>query len=341
MSHVTFPSILERLEAGELGPEGVRAAFDAMLDGAWSSVQIASFATALRLRGEDEDTLVAAASALRAAMSRVDHGLSAVLDTCGTGGDGAGTVNVSTAAAVLVASLGVPVAKHGNRSVSSRSGSADVLEALGLPLDVPPERQAGILAEVGIAFLLAPLHHPALRHASQARRELGIRTIFNALGPLANPARATHQLLGVYDDAIRGRMARALARLGVRRAWVVRSEDGLDELSPSAPTRVSALGEDGAVVERVVQPEDFGLPRAPLSSLAGGDPGENALALATLFRGEPHPATPAVLLNAAAALHVATGEPLPEAASRVGEAHREGRAATLFHAWKRAAEASR
>src|SRR5262249_55395431 len=160
-------------------------------------------------------------------------------DTCGTGGDGAHTLNVSTGAAIIVAACGVHVAKHGNRSVSSRCGSADVIDALGIPTDLPPAHQASILREAKIAFLMAPAHHPALRHAATARRELGIRTIFNALGPLVNPARTTHQLVGVYDDALRSVAARALGKLGVRRAWVVRSEDGLDEISPSAPTRVS------------------------------------------------------------------------------------------------------
>ena len=235
-----FGRVIARLLAREaVGAEDVRAAFDAILAGAWTPVQIGAFAVALRMAGETADVIVGAAEAMRAVMASVEHGLPIVVDTCGTGGDGAHTLNLSTAAAIVVAACGIPVAKHGNRSASSRCGSADVVEALGIPIDVPVERQGELLREVGIAFLFAPAHHPALRHVALARRELGMRTIFNALGPLANPARATHQLVGVYEDELRPIVARALGRLGTTRAWVVRSEDGLDEVSPSAPTRVS------------------------------------------------------------------------------------------------------
>ena len=335
----TFERLTRTPSAGGPEPEVVRDAFDAILAGEWTSVQIAAFAAALRMRGDTTETLGAAARSLRAAMTVVDHGLPETLDTCGTGGDGRGTVNVSTAAAVLVASLGVAVAKHGNRSVSSRSGSADVLEALGLPLDVPPLRQHELLREVSIAFLLAPAHHPALRHAAVARRELGVRTIFNALGPLVNPANVTAQLVGVYDDALRPKMAHALARLGVARAWVVRSLDGLDEISPEVSTRVSVLSPSGEVEEREISPDDFGIPRSSTSALTGGSPAENASMLMAIFRGENVPAVSAVVLNAAAALHVARGVPLREAAAVVAEAQRAGRGADLFVAWTRAAAA--
>src|SRR6185503_15930044 len=174
-------------------------------------------------------------------MIPVEHGLPRVLDTCGTGGDGLGTQNLSTGAAIIAAATGIPVAKHGNRAASSRSGSADVLEALGVPIDLPASDAAELLREAGIVFMLAPTHHPAMRHAGQARRELGIRTIFNCLGPLANPARATHQLIGAADHALRPVMAETLHALGTKRAWVVRSEDEFDEVSPSAPTRVTEL----------------------------------------------------------------------------------------------------
>lgn len=332
-----FAPLLAKLLAGPLGADEVRAAFDAILSGAWTPVQTGAFAVALRMRGETDEQIVAAAQAMRAAMSVVEHGLPVVLDTCGTGGDGAHTLNISSAAAIVVAACGVPVAKHGNRSISSRCGSADVVEAIGVPVDVPPERQHEVLHEAGIAFLFAPAHHPALKHAAQARRELGTRTIFNALGPLANPARATHQLLGVYDEALRAVAARALGKLGVRRAWVVRSEDGLDEVSPSAPTRVSELTEDGTVRERVVAPEDFGLPRVARSALAGGDAAQNAAALLAIVRGEAHPARDAVLLNAAAALAVATGTSLRESTQRAREAVEEGAAAAKLEAWRAAA----
>ncbi len=333
---VRFPDVFDRIERGTLGPDDVRAAFGAILAGAWTPVQIGAFATALRLRGVAPDAIVAAAEALLAVMDGVDHGLDEVVDTCGTGGDGAHTINVSTAAALVVAACGVHVAKHGNRSVSSRSGSADVIEALGIPTDVAPARQAAILREARIAFLMAPAHHPALRHAGSARRELGVRTIFNALGPLVNPARTTHQLVGVYEDALRPALAAALGKLGVRRAWVVRSEDGLDEISPAGPTRVSVL-DQGRVEERVVRPEDFGVDPLPLSSLAGGDASENAAAILAILDGAAHPATEAIVLNAAAALVVTRGTSPRDAANAARDAIRSGRARETLATWKAAA----
>ena len=305
----------------------VRAAFDAILSGAWTPVQVAGFAVALRMRGESAEVIAAAAEALRAVMVPVDHGLAVVVDTCGTGGDGLGTLNVSTAAA-LVSPSGVPVAKHGNRAVSSRAGSADVLEALGVALDVPPAAQAGILRATRIAFLFAPAHHPAMRHGGVARRELAVRTIFNALGPIANPARATHQLLGTYDDALRGVLASTLGALGSRHAWLVRGEDGLDEVSPFAPTRVAVLA-GGAVSERTVTPEDFGLPRSPPGALAGGDAAQNAVALRAILGGAEHPARDAVILNAAAALGWSRSVTTPRRSAGADE----GARARLWPAW--------
>jgi anthranilate phosphoribosyltransferase len=338
--HPTFADVFSRLERGALGADDVRAAFGAILAGAWTPVQIGAFAASLRLRGETADAIVAAAEALRSVMTAVDHGLDEVADTCGTGGDGAQTLNVSTGAALVLAACGVHVAKHGNRSVSSRCGSADVVEALGVPIDVDPSRQATILKEARIAFLMAPAHHPALRHAASARRELGVRTIFNALGPLVNPARTTHQLVGVYDDALRPIAAAALGKLGVRRAWVVRSEDGLDEISPAAPTRVSVL--DGSrVEERVVEPGDFGVERLPLSALAGGDAKDNADALAQILRGEPHPASEAIVLNAAAALVVVRGGSPRDAAAEARDAMASGRVTKTLEAWRAAARRER
>jgi anthranilate phosphoribosyltransferase len=336
-ARVSFPEIFALLERRALGPEGVRDAFVAILEGAWTPVQIGAFATALRLQGESAELIVAAAGALLAVMSGVDHGLDEIVDTCGTGGDGAHTLNVSTAAAIVVAACGPHVAKHGNRSVSSRCGSADVVAALGIPIDVDPTRQHEVLHAAKIAFLMAPAHHPALRHAAQARRELGLRTIFNALGPLVNPARATHQLVGVYDDALRPVMAAALGRLGVRRAWVVRSEDGLDELSPAAATHVSVL-EDGQVTERVVAPEDFGLPRGSLEGLRGGDAAENAAAIVALLEGDGHPALDAVVLNAAAALALVRGGDLRACAEEARAAIDAGRAKAALQGWQRAAQ---
>jgi anthranilate phosphoribosyltransferase len=339
---VEFPHVLARLlHQGPVGRDDIRAAFDAVLAGEWTPVQVGAFAVALRMRGETAEQIVAAAEAVRAAMTPVEHALPVVVDTCGTGGDGAHTLNLSSAAAIVVAACGYPVAKHGNRSVSSKSGSADVFEALGIPLDVPPHRQGDVLREAGIAFLFAPAHHPAWKHAGQARRELGVRTIFNALGPLANPARATHQLVGVYDDALRPVAAAALAQLGTKRAWVVRSEDGLDELSPSAPTRVSELGEGGEVRERVVTPEDFGLERVPREAVAGGDAQANAQALLAILAGEAHPAKEAVVLNAAAAIALASGEGLRASAERARAVVASGAARETLETWRQAAVRAR
>jgi anthranilate phosphoribosyltransferase len=333
-----FPAILSKLLArGPIDKLEVRSAFDAILSGAWTPVQVGAFAVALRMVGESVETIVVAVEALRETMTAVQHDLPVLVDTCGTGGDGARTLNLSSAAAVVVAACDVPVAKHGNRSISSQCGSADVFEAMGIPIDVAPHKQGDVLREAGIAFLFAPAHHPALRHAAQARKELGTRTIFNALGPLANPARATHQLVGVYEDALRPHLARALGGLGLSRAWVVCSEDGLDEISPSAPTRVSQLDE-GRVTERVIAPEDFGIARGDRSVLAGGDATSNARALLAILRGEPHPARDAVVLNAAAALAIATGESLRGCAERARAALDGGAADRKLAAWIRAAQ---
>jgi anthranilate phosphoribosyltransferase len=313
-------------------PQTVRRVFETILRGEWTPVQVAGLMVALRLRGESAETIAAAAQAMRGAMVAVEHDLPCVIDTCGTGGDGLGTLNLSTGAAIIVAACGVPVAKHGNRAVSSRAGSADVLEALGIPLDLPPSCAADILREANIAFLMAPVHHPAMKHAVQARRELGIRTLFNCLGPLANPARATHQLLGAYDDALRDVLARTLRTLGTQRAWVVHGFDGLDEISPAGPTRVTEL--DGTSLnELVVAPEDFGLEPLAREAIAGGDASFNAQVLSTVFSGAGHPATDAFVLNAAAALVVAQRTPPKQAADRAREALASGRARAVLETW--------
>lgn len=337
----SFAEVFAAIEREGDAPAGlVRAAFEQILAGAWTPVQVAGLAVSLRLRGETPAIIAEAARAMRDAMVPVEHDLDVVLDTCGTGGDGLATVNVSTAAAIVVAACGVPVAKHGNRAVSSRSGSADVLEALGVALDVPADLQANVLAEAGIAFLYAPAHHPAMRHGGVARRELGIRTIFNALGPLANPARATHQLLGAYDDALRPALARTLGELGTRRAWVVRGEDGLDEVSPTGPTRVSAL-DRGEVTELRIAPEDFGLARSRPEAIRGGDAAENAATTLSILRGERHPARDAVVLNAAAALVVARDAAPRDAAAMAADAIAAGRALATFERWRALARAAK
>jgi len=339
MTVPTFPEVFREITSPTgVQPETVRRVFDAILEGRWTPVQVAGFAVALRLGGESAATISAAAESLRAAMLPVDHGLPRVLDTCGTGGDSSGTLNLSTGAAVIAAASGVPVAKHGNRAVSSRAGSADVLEALGIPTDRPASAGAELLREVGIAFLMAPVHHPAMRHGGIARRELGIRTVFNSLGPLANPARATHQLLGAYDDALRPVLAETLGSLGVERAWVVRGADGLDEVSPYGPTRVTEL-DAGRRTELEIHPRDFGIEPSPAGAAQGGDAAENAESLRVILSGAPHPASDAVVLNAASALVVALGLPPRAATDRVRETLETGRARELLERWRDAAQA--
>jgi anthranilate phosphoribosyltransferase len=336
-----FSEALACLLAREpLGSDDMRAAFESILGGKWTPVQIGAFAIALRMLGETPDAIAGAAEAMRGAMTVVEHGLPLVVDTCGTGGDGSHTLNISTAAAIVVAGCGLPVAKHGNRSASSKCGSADVFEALGIPIDIPAARQGALLRDVGIVFLFAQAHHPALKHAGQTRSELRTRTIFNVLGPIANPARATHQLVGVYEDRLRGIIARALCQLGSQRAWVVHSEDGLDEVSPCAPTRVSELV-DGDVRERVVTPEDFGLPRLHRDAIAGSDAPSNARAITAILAGEPHPARDAVILNAAAALAVATGDAFLACTERARAAIESGAAMATLERWRTAARKAR
>lgn len=337
-----FGTTIGRLLAREpLQADDARSAFEAILSGSWTPVQIGAFAVALRMTGETAEAIAGAAEAMRAAMTVVEHGLPLVVDTCGTGGDGSHSLNLSTAAAIVVAGCGLPVAKHGNRSASSRCGSADVFEALGIPIDVPAARQGELLREGGIVFLFAQAHHPALKHAGQARSELRTRTIFNVLGPISNPARATHQLVGVYDDALQSILAHALGRLGSQRAWVVHSEDGLDEVSPSAPTRVSELTPGGDVRDILVTPEDFGVARISRSAIAGGDAVANARAIASILAGEPHPAREAVVLNAAAAIAVATGDGLRACADRARASIETRAAQATLERWRVAAERAR
>lgn len=329
------------LSRAALGADSIQAAFDDIFAGRWTPVQVAAFAVALRMAGESAETVVSAANAMRATMTAVEHSFPLVVDTCGTGGDGAHTLNLSSGAALVVAACDIRVAKHGNRSGSSRCGSADVFEAMGIPIDVPGTLQSQILAEAGIAFLFAQTHHPAFRHVAQARRELGTRTIFNALGPLVNPARPTHQLVGVYDDALRPLAARALGLLGSKGAWVVRGDDGLDEISPCTATQVSELTPTGQVRERTVTPEDFGLVRCDRSAIAGGTADENARALLAIVAGELHPARDAVLLNAAAAMAIATGDDLRACAERARRAVDRGAARETLERWRNAARRAR
>ncbi len=295
--------ILAQLAIGEtLSEAQAEAAFGIIMSGEATPAQIAGLLMAMRVRGETVPELAGAVRAIRARMLAIEAPPGAI-DVCGTGGDNAGTLNVSTAVTFVLAGAGVPVAKHGNRALSSRTGGADVLTALGVNVDVPVERLAGILRAANCTFLFAPRHHAALRHAAGPRVELGTRTIFNLLGPLANPARVTRQLTGVFSSAWARPMAETLARLGSEAAWIVHGQ-GLDELTVAGDNQVVALA-DGKIAEFIVTPEDAGLPRAPIEAIKGGDAETNAAAMLVLFRGAAGPYRDTVLLNTAAALIVA------------------------------------
>ncbi len=278
-------------------------AFALLFAGQATPAQIGGFLMALRTRGETVEEYAAAAAVMRAHCVRVAAPAGAI-DIVGTGGDGKGTLNISTAAALVVAGAGVPVAKHGNRNLSSRSGAADALTELGLNVMVGPEVVERCLAEAGIGFMMAPMHHPATRHVAPIRLELGTRTIFNILGPLTNPAGVTRQLSGAFAADLIRPMAEVLGMLGSEAAWIVHGGDGTDEISIAAPTRVAALG-PGGVREFTVTPDDAGLPWHPFEQIAGGSPAENAAALRAMLDGARGAYRDAVILNAAAALVVA------------------------------------
>ena len=280
------------------------AAVDAMLDGGAPVTQIAALLVALRIKGETPDEIAGAAQALRSRAQKVSVPLDRLIDTCGTGGDSSHTFNISTAAAFVAAAGGARVAKHGNRAVSSKCGSADVLTALGVEVELPSEAVACCIAECGIGFLFAPSHHAAMRHVAPVRKELGLRTLFNLLGPLANPAGARRQLLGVYAPRLVPVMAQTLLELGCDRAFVVHGDGGLDEISTSGPTRIAEV-RNGSLREFELSPEDVGLARAPLEELRGGDAAQNAALLLGVLRGEPGAKRTAVLINAGAALAAA------------------------------------
>lgn len=269
-----------------------------------TDAQTGAFMAALATKGETFEELAGAAKAMRRKARRIQNPSAVIVDTCGTGGDGANSFNISTTTAFVVAGCGVTVAKHGNRSVSSRCGSADLLEELGVKLDIEPERVEEAVAEIGIGFLFAPHFHGAMRFAAKARKEVGIRSIFNMLGPLTNPAGANCQLLGVYKPELTELFANALKLLGARRAFIVHGHDGLDEISVCAPTRVSEL-KDRLIRTYDITPEQFGIERGSPNQLSGGDPGTNAAITAGILNGEEGPRRDIVLLNAAAALTAA------------------------------------
>lgn len=294
-------SILMRGES--LSREDAGMAMQRILAGNEVAAQITAMLVALRLKGESPEELAGFTGSLRSAMLPVSCSSQPLIDTCGTGGDGLGTFNISTVVALVVAGAGATVAKHGNRSISSQSGSADVLEALGVRVGLTAAEGERCLRDAGIAFLFAPAHHPAMRHVQPLRRELKLRTAFNFLGPLSNPAGAPFQLIGAPSPDVARRMAQALALLGTERAFVVHGADGLDEISLSGPTWLFDV-RTGSVEERQVRPSDFGLAPAPLEALAGGDAAVNAGLAREILSGAPGPRRDVVLINAAAALVV-------------------------------------
>lgn len=336
-----FREIIAKVAGGTpLAFDEAREAFDIMMSGDATPAQMGGFLMGLRVRGETVDEIRAGATVLRARMRRIRAPEHAV-DTCGTGGDASGTYNISTAAALVVAAAGVPVAKHGNRGLSSRSGSSDVLQALGVDIDAPFERIEEAIEEAGIGFMMAPRHHGAMRHVAGPRVELGTRTIFNLLGPLANPAGVRRQVTGVFAEEWIEPLARVLGALGAERAWVVHGRDGLDELSITGPTAVAEwTGSDVRTFE--VVPEDAGLPRGRPEDLRGGDPAHNAEAIRAVLAGVGGPFRDAVVLAAAATLHVAgKAGNLREGALLAADAIDSGRAERVLEKLVRITNADR
>lgn len=331
-------TLIARVAEGQhLTEQEASEAMEALIGGEATPAQMAALLVALRLKGETVEEITGCARAMRARATPIPHRQPFVVDTCGTGGDGAGTFNISTTAAFVVAGAGVPVAKHGNRAASSQAGSADVLEALGIPIDLAPEDVGRCIDEVGIGFLFAPTVHAAMRHVAPVRREIGLRTIFNFLGPLTNPAGARAQLVGVFRADLTEPLARVLGNLGVERAMVVHGLEGVDEISISGPTRVSEY-RDGTVRTYEIVPEDAGLERAAPEAIRGGTAAENARITLGVLEGRPGPHRDVVLLNAGAALVTAgRAGSLREGARLAAEAIDSGRALAKLEALRRLA----
>ncbi|HEY6836479.1 MAG TPA: anthranilate phosphoribosyltransferase [Gaiellaceae bacterium] len=321
-------ALAQLLDGHDLSRDEARAVMNEVMEGEATQAQIGGFLVALRLKGETADEIAGCAEAMREHVLAVRPSRDDLVDTAGTGGDGARTINISTAAALVAAAAGAGVAKHGNRAVSSACGSADVLEALGFRLELPPERIEQSIDELGFGFLFAPTHHPAMRHAAPVRRELAARTVFNVLGPLTNPAGARAQVVGVYAPALVRTIAEVLAQLGARRAFVVHGAGGIDELSPAGANLVCEVV-DGEVGEREIDPLELGVPRCDPDELRGGSPEENAAAIRAVFEGQDGGRRSAVLLNAAGAI-AASGhaKDLHEGLGLAREAIDSGAAAT-------------
>jgi anthranilate phosphoribosyltransferase len=324
-----FKPLLSRLAMGEVLTDAeTREFFAACLRGEPTPAQVAAAVTAMRVRGETVSEITAGVAAMREAGLKLEHDFD-VIDTCGTGGDGAHTYNISTAAALVAAGAGLKIAKHGTRSLSSKSGSSDVLAALGVNIEATPEQSRRALEHAGICFMFAPAYHGAMRHVTPVRAELGFRTIFNLMGPLSNPAGAKRQVLGVYDPRLIEPLAEVLGRLGAIRAWVVHGS-GLDEITNTGPTEV-AEWRDGALRRFQITPEELGLPRVELKALRGGDPEENADALLAVLAGRPGAYRDVVLMSAAAALVVAErAQTLVEGVELASAAIADGRAKTAL-----------
>ncbi|MBK1735615.1 anthranilate phosphoribosyltransferase [Halorhodospira abdelmalekii] len=317
-------------EGGDLSGDEMATVMRTIMTGGATPAQIGGFLVGLRMKGERIAEIAAAAQVMRELADRVEVGVEGVLDTCGTGGDASNTFNVSTAAAFVAAAAGVPVAKHGNRSVSGRSGSADVLEAAGANLELDSTALALCIREVGVGFLFAPRHHSAMKHAVGPRREMGVRTLFNVLGPLTNPAGAKRQLLGVYAPQWVRPIAEVLRELGSERVVVVHAEDGLDEISIGAPTRVAELI-DGEIREYTINPAELGLAAAPLSEVQVASAEESLARMQAAFAGESSPAAELIAANAAAALYAAGRvDGLPAGVEQARELMRSGAAADVL-----------
>jgi anthranilate phosphoribosyltransferase len=325
-------ALAQLLDGNDLSREASRRVMDTIMSGDATPGQIGGFLVALRLKGETADEIAGCAEAMRAHVLAVRPRREDLVDTAGTGGDGGRTFNISTAAALVAAAAGAGVAKHGNRAVSSNSGSADVLEALGFELELPAERIAESIDTLGFGFLFAPTHHPAMKHAAPVRRELAARTVFNVLGPLTNPAGARAQVVGVYSPDLVKTLAEVLAALGARRAFVVHGAGGIDELSPAGPNLVCEVV-DGGVREREIDPLELGIARCAPEELRGGTPDENAMAIREVFAGGNGGRRDAILLNAAGA--IAAGghaEDLSEGLELAREAVDSGAAAERLEA---------
>ena len=319
-------AIANVVERHELSASDMEAVMRSIMTGQATPAQIGGFLIGLRMKGETVDEIAAAAKVMRDLATRVDVDGPHLVDTCGTGGDGASTFNISTASAIVTAAAGARVAKHGNRSVSSSSGSADVLEAAGVKLDLTPEQVAACIDRVGVGFLFAPQHHSAMKHAIGPRKEMRVRTLFNLLGPLTNPAGAPNQVLGVFSPDWVEPLARVLKRLGSEHVLVVHAEDGLDEISIGAPTRVAEL-KGGDISVYTVTPEDFGLQRAELSALVVEDAQQSLAMIKTVFDDQPGPARDIVRLNAGAAIYAAGLAPsLADGVVLASEVIRSGKA---------------